>query len=516
MFNNYLLQDMLLAKIMEVELKDSLIVDMAKGLNYLHNSPVHVHGRLHWNNCLIDSRFLLQISDFGLHEFRAGEIDINIDGQGNERANTDAEGIFHFRNGPLMKEDKGPLWTAPEHLRNPSLPPSQKGDIYAAGLLMQTIITQVGPYEEEGVTVNMQDAIGELKAGTNPPFRPKVARDLCSEDKYYTMHKCWEEDPKSRPTSRQILSAVQRGKKDENVVDALLTRMQKYADKLEAIVDERTAAFMEEKRRTEKLLYEVLPKTVANQLMKGEVVEPESFISVTICFSDIVGFTDMASKSSPLQVVGLLNSLYTVFDNILTHYDVYKVETIGDAYMVASGLPIRNGSNHAYEIAKMSVDMLQSITSVSAIGDRTHESVQLRIGIHTGPCVAGVVGHTMPRYCLFGDTVNMASRMESNGEAQKIHISIETKEILDSFGIFETELRGELEVKGKGMQTTYWLLRDTSSTPYKGSRDPSASHHPNIPTSYAYQSSTQVQDPGLLLTVPTTRNGPQLLPSYFP
>ncbi|XP_072041654.1 atrial natriuretic peptide receptor 1-like [Amphiura filiformis] len=402
------------------------------------------------------------------------------------------------------------MWTtlgSSEHLRIPSLPPSQKGDIYAVGLLMQTIITQIGPYEEEGVTINLEDAIGELKAGTNPPFRPKVSRELCSEDMYYTMHKCWEEDPKSRPTSRQILSAVQRLSKNDfsygNVVDALLSRMQKYADKLEAIVDERTAAFMEEKRRTEKLLYEVLPKTVANQLMKGEVVEPESFISVTICFSDIVGFTDMASKSSPLQVVGLLNGLYTVFDNILTHYDVYKVETIGDAYMVASGLPIRNGSNHAYEIAKMSVDMLQSITSVSAIGDRSHESVQLRIGIHTGPCVAGVVGYTMPRYCLFGDTVNMASRMESNGEAQKIHMSIETKEILDSFGIFETELRGELEVKGKGMQKTYWLVRDTSSTPFKGNREPGTSYMPNIPTNYAYQSSTKVQDPGLLLTVPS-------------
>lgn len=152
----------------------------------------------------------------------------------------------------------------------------------------------------------------------------------------------------------------------------------------------------------------------------------------------------------------MLNDLYTCFDSTIEHFDVYKVETIGDAYMVVSGLPVRNGDRHAREIAKMSLTLLYAVRSFK-IRHRPGEQLMLRIGIHSGSCVAGVVGMKMPRYCLFGDTVNTASRMESTGLPLRIHVSESTKKLLDNTNEFELSLRGEIDVKGKGVMTTYWL-----------------------------------------------------------
>lgn len=168
----------------------------------------------------------------------------------------------------------------------------------------------------------------------------------------------------------------------------------------------------------------------------------------------------MSAESTPLQVVNFLNDLYTVFDRIIKGYDVYKVETIGDAYMVVSGLPINNGDRHVGEIASMSLDLLHAVRQ-HKIAHRPNETLKLRIGMHTGPVVAGVVGLTMPRYCLFGDTVNTASRMESNGEALRIHISCQCKDALDRLGGYITEPRGLVHMKGKGDVVTHWLVGAT-------------------------------------------------------
>ncbi|KAM8830505.1 atrial natriuretic peptide receptor 2 [Synchiropus picturatus] len=185
--------------------------------------------------------------------------------------------------------------------------------------------------------------------------------------------------------------------------------------------------------------------------MKGPNV-----LQVTIFFSDIVGFTSISASCTPLQVVEMLNNLYMCFDMRIDFYDVYKVETIGDAYMVVSGLPERNGDRHADEIAKMALDLVAAVRQVS-VPHMPNEKLQLRAGIHTGPCVAGIVGYKMPRYCLFGDTVNTASRMESTSLPQKIHTTFDTYLALSKLGIYEMELRGEIEVKGKGKMSTYWL-----------------------------------------------------------
>ncbi|XP_046389565.1 receptor-type guanylate cyclase Gyc76C-like [Ischnura elegans] len=219
----------------------------------------------------------------------------------------------------------------------------------------------------------------------------------------------------------------------------------------------RTIELKAEKRKSDRLLFQMLPPAVVKQLKQQRQVIAENFESVTIYFSDIVGFTELSAISSPMEVVNMLNGLYWLFDGRIRKYDVYKVETIGDAYMVVSGLPHRNGDRHAGEIADMSLDLVSGVKRY-IIPHRPGEYLRIRVGINTGPCVAGVVGSTMPRYCLFGDTINTASRMESTGQAMQIHISQETKQYLDKIGGYIVERRGSMEVKGKGNMETYWLM----------------------------------------------------------
>ncbi|XP_055356096.1 atrial natriuretic peptide receptor 1-like isoform X2 [Paramacrobiotus metropolitanus] len=419
----------------------SLTNDVISGMTYLHDSPIESHGNLTSSNCVIDSRFVLKITDYGLAFLQP---------------------FVSNKEGDNKSDYFRLLWRAPEHLRAPMPPKGTKaGDVYSFGIIVQEIILRCEPFGSPDVKRLPMDPyaiITEVIKGTNPPLRPHVPKDACPPELYAIMEHSWSEEPEKRPTFKEIRSQFKKipGVETGNLMDNLLKRMETYATDLEALVMERTEAFLEEKRKSEELLYQVLPKSVAERLKQGKSVEPEAFEKVSIYFSDIVGFTTLSASSTPMQVVDLLNDLYTLFDSILDAFDVYKVETIGDAYMVVSGLPIRNGNLHAREIARMSLKLLDGIMRFK-IRHRPNEQLRLRMGLHAGPVVAGVVGLKMPRYCLFGDTVNTANKMESHGEALKIHVSPDLKTILDDFPTFDLTLRGEVEIKGKGLMTTWWL-----------------------------------------------------------
>uniref|UniRef100_A0A673AQ60 Atrial natriuretic peptide receptor 2 n=1 Tax=Sphaeramia orbicularis TaxID=375764 RepID=A0A673AQ60_9TELE len=407
----------------------SLINDIVKGMNYLHNSYIGCHGNLKSSNCVVDSRFVLKITDYGLASFRSS------------CENDDSHALYAKK-----------LWTAPELLIYDRHPPqgTQKGDVYSFGIILQEIALRNGPFYVEGMDLSPKEIVQKVRNGQKPYFRPTTDNRCHSEELTILMECCWAEDPAERPDFGHIKIYMAKLNKEgsTSILNNLLSRMEQYANNLENLVQERTQAYLEEKRKAENLLYQILPHSVAEQLKRGETVQAEAFDSVTIYFSDIVGFTSLSAESTPLQVVTLLNDLYTCFDAIIDNFDVYKVETIGDAYMVVSGLPVRNGKLHAREIAGMSLALLEQVKTFK-IRHRPNDQLRLRIGIHTGPVCAGGGGLKMPRYCLFGDTVNTASRMESNGEALKIHLSSATKEVLDEFGYFDLQLRGDVEMKVK-------------------------------------------------------------------
>ncbi|EYC26473.1 hypothetical protein Y032_0010g1175 [Ancylostoma ceylanicum] len=247
-------------------------------------------------------------------------------------------------------------------------------------------------------------------------------------------------------------------------MDHVFKIMENYASTLEDEVEARTKELVEERRKSDILLSRLLPKSVADKLRAGQTVIPESFDSVTIFFSDVVSFTVISSKCTPMQVVSFLNEFYTMFDSKIDERDVYKVETIGDAYLCVSGLPHRNGTEHIKEICSMSIALLKDLKNFR-IPHLPQEKVNIRIGIHSGPCVAGVVGLAMPKYCLFGDTVNTASRMESNGKPGCVHMSEAAAKLLkETFPEYKTEPRGEVIIKGKGVMNTFWLVMEESGS----------------------------------------------------
>ncbi|XP_052468099.1 guanylate cyclase 2G [Carassius gibelio] len=430
----------------EIELdwmfKLSFAYDIVNGMEYIHKSSLKSHGNLKPSVCLVDSRLQIKLSGFGLWEFKHGTRHKRI-----PLENPNYEEMYY---------------TAPEFLREVYYPfnGTQKGDVFSFAIIMRELMysTEVGPYHD--VHLEPKEIIKLLRTPlSDEPLRPTLSADICDERLIPLLKACWSENPDHRPPFTSVRRQLRQAcpESHANILDNMVSKLEKYANHLEEVVEERTNQLTAEKSRADKLLSSMLPKYIADQLMCGKPVEPTSYDMVTIFFSDIVGFTTMCSISSALEVVTLLNDLYSLFDEIIKLYDVYKVETIGDAYMVASGLPICNGTRHAEEISTMALHFLSAIKRFK-IRHLPKEKLALRIGINSGPVVAGVVGNTMPRYCLFGDTVNTASRMESNSLPLKIHVSQSTADILLKTGHFELEERGEIEIKGKGTQKTFWLI----------------------------------------------------------
>eukprot|EP01135_Chromosphaera_perkinsii_P002204 Nk52_evm12s219 gene=Nk52_evmTU12s219 len=327
---------------------------------------------------------------------------------------------------------------------------------------------------------------------------------------------CTSSEVTERPSIANLaqlfdLSDPNRQSGSPSLAETMSRKLEEYSKNLEDIVRERTNELSNETAKVRGLLEELMPPSVAASLLSGAPVVPEEFECVTLMFVDIVSFTPLCAALTPIMVIGMLNDLYTRFDASMRFRDVYKVETIGDAYFVASGIPIRNGNRHAVEIAILALNFMSVVvdfeipfkvdrkaSTASGVSKEKDEFVkrhpilshklQLRGGIHAGTVVAGIVGARAPKYAIFGDTVNTASRMESSSLALRIQISHKVACLLDlnesqlndaeqidsdpSVGLlgsiengqtvvtasnFTLEKRGVVQVKGKGDMTTWWL-----------------------------------------------------------
>ncbi|KAI3420092.1 hypothetical protein GPALN_003420 [Globodera pallida] len=464
----------------------SAIKELCEGMYFLHNSALQFHGRLKSSACLINERWQVKISYFGLRWLKNSQ----------------------------KTQTKDLLWLSPEQLRkmgdlDENVDGSKQSDVYTLALIFTEMVNMSpcwengGAAEEEGEQAvhlsgeprrgrstvtrgrNSEEIAYLVKRGGLFPLRPSLrpAFDNLNPELIHLIRDCWVEAPNERPTIekvRQKLRQMNAGQ-SVNLMDYVFGMLEQYANKLEEEVQERTRELEGEKRKSDILLYRMMPRQVADRLKLGQSVEPEHFEAVTVFFSDIVQFAALSSQMRPLQVVNLMNELYTTLDAIIDEHDAYKVESIGDGYLCVSGLPKRNGNLHGKECADMALEFMKALSDFRIL-DLPNERIRLRIGLHSGPCVAGVVGLAMPRYCLFGDTVNTASRMESSSSPNKIHISKATHTLLNAnFDGYIMESRGEVIIKGKGVMETFWLLGHAEN----GALPPNNAQHDRQPATKA-------------------------------
>jgi len=237
------------------------------------------------------------------------------------------------------------------------------------------------------------------------------------------------------------------------MIYSLLWYFANEKQKLRALVDATHAEIVVEKERSDRLLLNILPPAIAERLKRNEVNIAQGHADVTVMFADIVGFTRMTEELSPVETVKILNDVFSLFDELADKHSVEKIKTIGDAYMAAAGLDAGAQIHYADAIARMALDMQAKIAEYRA---RTGERIELRIGIGTGPVVAGVIGKKKFIYDMWGDTVNVAFRMAADAGAGVVQADLMTHRRLHNR--FRFDAGHEVEIKGKGRMHVFHLL----------------------------------------------------------
>jgi guanylate cyclase len=216
----------------------------------------------------------------------------------------------------------------------------------------------------------------------------------------------------------------------------------------------------EQRDQADKLLYNILPERIAEQLKQSNGIIAEEFNSATVLVADIVNFTPISARFNPREVVGMLNDLFTRFDELVEKYDVEKIQVAGDGYMAAAGVPTAR-ADHARVLVRLAMDMLETVKEGDFLGGK--HPVEIRIGLNSGSVLGGVIGRRKYFYAIWGDVVNTAARMESHGSIGKIQITRATYELIKDE--FECEYLGEIPVKGKGQMEVWHLITEKEGSP---------------------------------------------------
>lgn len=309
-------------------------------------------------------------------------------------------------------------------------------DVYSFGIVLFEVYSRKEPYEGEAFAEVLALVCDpKINKRPNPP-------PACPEEIKSIMSECLRGNPADRPSFQDLDIRIR-------ALDAV------NVEPGESLYTHR----MRKERKREELLQDVFPKHIAQALSEGRKVEPESKDCVAIYFSDIVGFTTLSSTMSAIKVSDMLDRLYSKFDALSEQHEVYKLETIGDAYMGVTNLILSQESDFVKRIAFFAVDTVEAAnTTLVDEDDPSKGFVDIRVGFHAGPVVANVVGTRNPKYTLFGDAVNTSSRMESTSRKNRIQCSKAAARLLaQQAPELRLKSRGRIKVKGKGEMSTFWV-----------------------------------------------------------
>ncbi|GKY96362.1 hypothetical protein MPSEU_000595800 [Mayamaea pseudoterrestris] len=374
----------------------NFLKDITQGVRFLHSAvPQVIHGDLKAANILVDNRFRAKVADFGLSQKKGGT--------------------------------GTPFWMAPELLRKESTNTAAT-DVYSFGIILYEVYSRRDPYEGEDPKTVIMGVIDD-----SVQKRPPVPKSMCDQVKQL-MIDCLDDSPMLRPSFEELDTRLKRVNAEKVNVDGSNTK-------------------------SSVSLFDIFPRHIAEALRDGRPVEAEHRDVVTIFFSDIVGFTDISATLDPRKVASMLGRLYTKFDNLSQTHEVFKLETIGDAYVAVTNLVKDQPNDHARRIAEFAIDAIVAANETLIDDENPSKGyVNIRVGFHCGPVVADVVGTSNMRYCLFGDAVNTASRMESNSRENRIHCSDAAAKILkEQCPDMRLQNRGKIKIKGKGEMRTWWV-----------------------------------------------------------
>lgn len=348
-----------------------------------------------------------------------------------------------------------PFWMAPEILEGQ--PHSEMSDVYSLGVLLYEMFSRTAPYadflaseEDGGAGMRPREvllAVRSCETKLRPTITPKM-RTSAPAEVWQVIEDCLLHHDTRRPSLEEC--------------DAVLARLQ------ESCADSKHLFDPESNQRRSKLLERMLPPDVAARLTRGEKVGALRYSDVTIFFSDIVGFTELSATLQPEQVTDFLNRLYRTFDGLCAEFDLFKLETIGDSFMCAGSVHREQPNSHVARVACFALAALEAATRTLIDVDRPElGSLKIRAGFHCGPAVGAVVGDANLKFSLYGDTVNTASRCESNGVAQRATCSeAAAKKLAVQAPWLCVEPRGSKAVKGKGDMKLFFV------TGTRDARDP--------------------------------------------